>query len=145
MRDSDHRLSASRDRLARLLAATTAAYTGFLVWATHYPKPQELLGPNPPSDKLMHVGAYAVLGALVAATLAASSRPTLRTALGAGAALAVFAFVDEVTQPLPWFRRTADPLDWVFDVAGVTLGLALVWAAAAVAGGRRDATGEPRQ
>ncbi len=109
---------------ARLLAAVTAGYAGVLVWATHHPKPQDLLGPDPPSDKLLHVGAYAVFAALVAATLCALGRLSRTSARTAAAALAAFAVVDEVTQPLPWFGRSADPLDWLFDVAGIALGLA---------------------
>lgn len=115
---------------ARILAAITTGYAGVLVWATHYPKPQDFLGANPPSDKLLHVSAYAVLGALVALTLAAAGRLSLRGGLAAAAGLAAFAVLDEATQPLPWFRRTADPLDWVFDVAGIGLGLIAVAAAA---------------
>lgn len=108
----------------RLLAAATVGYTGVLVWATHHPKPERIVGTNPPSDKLLHVAAYAVLGTLVALTLGAAGRLSLRSGLAVAAGLAAFAALDEATQPLPWFRRSADPLDWVFDVAGVALGLA---------------------
>lgn len=108
---------------ARLLAAATVGHTGVLVWATHHPKPQSIVGTNPPSDKFMHIAAYAVLGTLVALTLGAAGRLSLRSGLAAAAGLATFAVLDEATQPLPWFRRTADPLDWVFDVAGIALGL----------------------
>lgn len=111
---------------ARLLAAATAAYAGLLVWATHYPKPQELLGDNPPSDKLMHVIAYTILGLLVGATLAAAGRLTPRGGAVAVAALGLFAVLDELTQPLPWFRRTADPVDWIFDAAGIVTGIAAI-------------------
>ncbi|MFM9058450.1 MAG: VanZ family protein [Planctomycetaceae bacterium] len=118
---------------ARLLGALATGYAGLLVWATHHPKPQDFLGRHPPSDKFLHVAAYAILGALVAATLAAAGRLSPRIGLRAGAALAAFGILDEVTQPLPWFRRTADPLDWVFDLAGIVLGIAAVAAVAAVA------------
>lgn len=118
---------------ARLLAALSAGYAAALVWATHHPKPEDLLGEHPPSDKLIHVGAYAILAALVAATIVARGRVSPRGWLGAAAALAAFGVVDEITQPLPWFRRTADPLDWVFDCAGIALGIAIVGLAAAAA------------
>ena len=114
---------------ARLLAAATLGYTAVLLWATHYPKPQDLLGSNPPSDKLLHITAYSILGGLVALTLLAAGRLAPRRALAAAALLAVFAALDEATQPLPWFRRAADPLDWVFDVAGIAIGIGLVVAA----------------
>jgi VanZ family protein len=119
--------------LARLLAAATFGYMATLLWATHYPRPQEFLGTQPPSDKLLHVGAYAVLGGLVAATLAAAGRLSVRGALVAAVALAAFGAFDEITQPLPWFRRTADPLDWVYDVAGIVGGITAVAALAAAA------------
>ena len=118
---------------ARLLAAATVGYTAVLLWATHHPQPQRLLGQNPPSDKLLHVWAYAVLGGLVAATLAEAGRLSLRGAAMAAAALAAFGAGDELTQPLPWFRRTADPVDWVFDLVGIATGLAAGAALAAAA------------
>jgi VanZ family protein len=122
----------------RLLAALTVAYAALLVFATHYPRPQDLLGRHPPSDKVLHFCSYAVLAALVTATLAAAGRRTLRSLLVAAAALAAFGAVDEVTQPLPWFRRAAEPLDWLADLAGIAMGITVVAAlAAAVRGLRR--------
>lgn len=116
---------------ARLLATLAAGYAALLAFVTHHPKPQDLLGRNPPSDKLLHLCAYAILGSLVAAALAAAGRRSLRTLLVAAAAIALFAAIDEVTQPLPWFGRTADPLDWFCDLAGIVLGIATVAALAA--------------
>ena len=46
------------------------------------------------------------------------------------AVVAVWAAVDEVTQP--FFYRAADPLDWVYDMAGAAIGTsvaALLWRA----------------
>ena len=124
---------------AGILAVITAGYTGVLVWATHHPKPQSIVGSNPPSDKLLHVWAYAVLGLLVALSLAAAGRLSRRAVLTAAAGLAVFAALDEATQPLPWFRRTADPVDWLFDVAGLGLGMIVVMAGAGGFRGRHAA------
>jgi VanZ family protein len=111
-----------RGRLARLLAALTAAYTLVLVLATHYPRPEEFLGKNPPSDKALHFMAYGALAVLAAGTLAVARRWTTARAAGLGAFLATFAAIDEVTQPL--FSRAAEPLDWVSDCTGIGLGLA---------------------
>lgn len=111
-------------RLLRPLAAVTAAYTAVLVFATHYPRPEELLGPNPPSDKTLHLLAYGVLGLLAAALVAVSGRWAARNGAGLAAGLAVFAAIDETTQP--WFGRSAEPLDWVYDLIGITLGIGLV-------------------
>lgn len=113
--------------LARLLAAVTVGYAAVLTWATHHPKPEQLLPANPPSDKLLHVGAYAMFGTLVAATLAAAGPLSLRRLAPAALALATFAAVDEATQPWPPFNRSADPLDWACDLAGIALGIAVVW------------------
>jgi VanZ family protein len=110
----------------RLFATATVAYTCVLVFATHYPKPQELLGANAPSDKTLHVMAYAVLATLVGLTLAAAGRWVAGAIARAAGGMAVFGAIDEATQPLPWFRRAADPLDWVFDLGGIALGLAVV-------------------
>jgi VanZ family protein len=118
--------------IARIAAAATAAYTALLVFATHYPKPQELLGPNAPSDKTLHVMAYAVLAGLVGLTLVAAGRWTGAAIARVAGGLAIFGALDEITQPLPWFRRAADPIDWVFDVGGIALGLAAVAVAVAV-------------
>ena len=119
-----------RGRLARGLAAMTAAYTLVLVWATHYPKPERFLGDNPPSDKTLHFLAYGALAVLAAGTIALARRWTAVRAAGLGAALAAFAAVDEITQPL--FSRDAEPLDWIFDCVGVGLGIAAVAMAVAV-------------
>lgn len=109
------------------LAALTAAYGVVLVFATHYPKPEDLLGPNPPSDKTLHLVAYGLLGLLVTASLVAADRWSLRAAAAAFVGLAAFAAVDEATQP--FFGRHADALDWVYDCIGLAAGSA----AAAVA------------
>jgi VanZ family protein len=111
-------------RLFWPLWALTVGYSLILVWATHHPKPQDLLGPNPPSDKALHFIAYGLLGMLTAATLAASRHWSLRNAVVLAVALALAAVVDESTQP--FFGRAAEALDWVFDVIGIGIGVAFV-------------------
>jgi len=113
-----------RGRLARLLAALTAAYTLILVLATHYPRPEQFLGANPPSDKALHFMAYGALAVLAGGTLALARRWSAARAAWLGGLLAVFAVLDEITQPL--FSRDAEPLDWVFDCVGIGIGLAVV-------------------
>ena len=110
--------------MARLLAVATVAYSGLLVFATHYPRPEGLLGPNPPADKTLHFVAYAVLAALSAATWLAAPRTATRGIAPLAIALAGFGAIDEVTQP--FFRRHADPLDWVYDCIGIAIGIAAV-------------------
>jgi VanZ family protein len=126
----------------RLLAAATGAYACVLVFATHYPRPEELLGRHHPSDKTLHFLAYGVLAGLAAATLATTTRWLPRGIARLAAGLAVFGALDEVTQPL--FSRAADPLDWVYDCIGIGAGLAIVMACtAAVTAALRGAA--PRQ
>jgi VanZ family protein len=105
-------------------ALATVGYTALLVFATHYPKPQDLVGAELPPDKLLHFVAYGGLGFLCAGTLAATGRWSFRNLLLLAAGLCLFAAVDEITQPLPWFRRSADPLDWASDCLGIVAGMA---------------------
>jgi len=114
----------ARPWMARLLAAATVAYTGVLVFATHYPRPEELLGPNAPSDKTLHFVAYAVLAALATATWLTARRTASRGIAALVIALCGFGAIDEITQP--FFRRHADPLDWVYDCIGIGIGIAAV-------------------
>ena len=114
--------------MARLLAVATVAYSGLLIFTTHYPRPGELLegllGRSPPSDKTLHFVAYAVLAALATATWLTARRTASRGIAALAIALCGFGAIDEITQPL--FRRHADPLDWVYDCIGIGIGIAAV-------------------
>ncbi len=107
----------------RVFAALALVWAAVLFWessrANPFPfLPQGLLA----QDKLLHAGAYAVLGALVAASL--------RTRVGPGHAVlvavllaAAYGATDEWHQAyVP--GRDADPLDWTADAAGAILGAA---------------------
>ena len=118
----------------RLLAWTAAAYTAFLLYATHHPNPEELVGTHVPSDKTLHFLAYGALGGVVSAAVAARGGWSFRTAACLFVLLAVFAAADEATQPL--FGRYADPVDWSFDGIGLLGGLATVGAAVALLAAR---------
>jgi len=118
----------------RLVVAATGAYAALLVFATHYPKPEELVGGRLPSDKLMHFVAYGVLGFLAALVLRSRGRLVGRFAPLLGAGLAVWCVIDEATQP--FFGRHADPLDWVYDVVGLAVGIGAVVAANSLASAR---------
>jgi VanZ family protein len=108
----------------RLVVAATAAYAAVLVFATHYPNPQELMGGRLPSDKLLHFLAYGVLGFLAALVLRSRGRLVGRVTPLLAAGLALWCVIDEATQPL--FGRAADPLDWAYDVIGLAIGIAAV-------------------
>ena len=128
-------------RLLRPLAALTGAYTGLLVFATHYPKPEQLLGTNLPSDKTLHFLAYGALGLLAAALVAVSGRWSARRVAALAAGLVAFAAIDEVTQP--WFGRSAEPLDWVYDLIGLAAGIGVIVALTATIRSSRTRPGGP--
>ena len=111
-------------RGSRALGFITAAYTLLLVFATHYPKPEYFLGTQAISDKLLHFTAYVLLSLLAAATLAGYRRWRGSSVLALACALAAFAAIDEITQPL--LGRAAEWLDWVFDCMGIAVGILAV-------------------
>lgn len=125
----------------RPLVALTAGYTVALVFATHYPEPEQLLGPNPPSDKTLHLLAYGGLGLLAAAVFAASGRWSPQRLAGLATGLAAFAAIDEATQP--WFGRSAEPLDWVYDLIGLAAGIVVIVALNTTLRSSRIRPGEP--
>jgi VanZ family protein len=100
-------------------------WAAVLFWESSQANPFPFLPPTLP-DKLLHAGAYAVLGALLAAALRG-------TRLGAGWRGVVVAVVlasaygasDEWHQ---WFvpGRTADPADWAADTVGAIAGATAV-------------------
>lgn len=124
-----------RRGVSLLLRVATFVYAGFLVVATHHPRPSELLGQRLPGDKVLHVAAYTMLGLLVAAVVAARGGWSMRQAAVIVVGLALFGAVDEITQP--WFGRDGDPLDWVFDCLGIIAGVLAIAAVVAVARWRR--------
>lgn len=126
----------------RLFAIAAAGYTAVLLYATHHPKPGDLVGVPLPGDKTLHFIAYGLLGAVVGAAVAARGGWGARHAAGWLAGLAVFAALDEATQPL--FGRYADVRDWVFDAIGLVLGLAAVSLVVALARRRSRPPGQSR-
>ncbi|MFQ5413737.1 MAG: VanZ family protein [Phycisphaerae bacterium] len=110
-----------REHRPRLRRVWIAYWIGLFA-ATHWPKPPHLPGPADVSDKVVHFCLYfglAMLGCVAARGASSGCRCragwgwTLRwTGVYAG-----YAGVDEWLQP--FFGRTADPWDWVCDVAGV--------------------------
>lgn len=120
------------------LAFVAVAYAVTLVLATHYPKPDQLLGRYGHADKLLHFGAYFLLAMFVAAAVWGAGRWSRRVAVAVAIALAAFGAVDEITQP--FFGRTADVFDWAADCAGIAIGILLV-ATASSAWGRGSRRG----
>ena len=109
------------------------SYGLFLMIATHAPADDVqfivraadygLLDP----DKLLHMAAYGVLGLLVALAYGGRWQTTLSAAIALFVLLAVWGFVDELTQP--FFGRAGDIIDWIYDLIGSLIGLAVGLAA----------------
>ncbi len=102
-----------------------AAWAGLILVATSVPVADVALrSPVPWADKVVHGVLYLVLGGLLGVALAVRGRTGLGTWALALLSLAVFAALDEAHQTwLP--HRVASTSDWVADVIGATLGLAL--------------------
>ena len=87
--------------------------------ATHTPV-QHLPHTGVSNDKLQHLLAYAVLGALLTSALATLRPWSWRLVVIAIAIAGAYGVIDELTQLL--VGRTADPKDWIADVIGATIG-----------------------
>ncbi len=76
--------------------------------------------PGEPSDKIQHIAAFLVLGALGSFAYP-QTRPMY---LAAG--LSFFGAVIETLQLIPALHRDGDPLDWMADTAAVVLIIVLL-------------------
>lgn len=123
--------------IGRVLGFFLVAYWLTLFTATHVPIDPEIVVPG--NDKTLHVVGYSGLGLLFGLTLAWRLSPRPRFAgkgasapsslpaglrfrfLGAVLVLAIYAMLDELTQP--FVGRTCDPYDWLADCVGMVIGL----------------------
>lgn len=85
------------------------------------PQPPQI--PGEPTDKVLHVIAFAVLAALAAFAYPRGS--LLRMLAG----LSAFGALIELLQAIPGLNRSAEPLDWVADTIAAAAVLALAGAA----------------
>ncbi len=109
-------------RRSAVFAIAAALWAAVLFWESSRANPFPFLPEGLLSqDKLLHAGAYAVLGGLVAAAVAASCPGAVR-AIGLAAVLAAaYGATDEWHQAyVP--GRTSDPADWAADAAGAIAG-----------------------
>ena len=104
-------------RLTILRLAFWAALLFAFVMAI-VPHPPEL--PGAPSDKIQHISAFAVLGAI-----GFFAYPTSRP-LGLGVRLSLFGALIELVQAIPALGRDSDVLDWVADTLAAALILLLL-------------------
>ena len=77
------------------------------------PHPPQL--PGAPSDKVQHIAAFLVLGALASLAYPRTSPVYLATALS------LFGAVIELVQLIPALNRDGDPVDWIADTAAAGL------------------------
>ncbi len=110
--------SSRAPRLVWLWRVAVGMYVTAMFVGTHLPV-VVVQGVTPSNDKALHFGAYGALGLLVGLQL---SRP-VRTAVVTLFAMAVWAAVDELTQPL--VGRSAEVLDWLCDVLGAAAGIGM--------------------
>jgi len=94
------------------------AAAAFAVVMASLPQPPQL--PGSPNDKVQHILAFIVLGALASAAYP-GTRP-----LKIGIGLSLLGAVIELIQAIPALHRDSDPLDWVADTAAAAAILILV-------------------
>ncbi len=108
-------------RRGAIFVVLAVAWAGLLYWESSKANPFPFLPESILSqDKLLHLGAYAVLGALVAGALA--GRLGAARAIGLAALIAAaYGVTDEWHQSyVP--GRDADPADWAADAVGAIAG-----------------------
>lgn len=108
----------------RYVGWTTLAYWGALFVATHIPLPP-LPATGAGSDKVAHLASFAGLGFLSALWLALVGKLTVVGTLLLLGVLAGYGAVDEWLQQ--FVGRFTDFDDWVADVSGAAIGVAIVW------------------
>lgn len=112
-----------------LVFGTLAVYWLGIFIATHLPTLPEAVDLSQISDKTLHFGAYAGLGFLLSASVAAVWNWSFLRAAAVLLSLSLYGVADELLQ-IP-MNRTADVADWQADVLGGVTGVAafsVVWA-----------------
>jgi hypothetical protein len=104
-------------RRTRILRTTFWAAATFAFVMAVLPHPPQL--PGAPSDKVQHIAAFLVLGALASFAWPRTSPVYLATALS------LFGAVIELVQLIPALNRDGDPVDWIADTAAA--GLVLIF------------------
>ena len=108
-----------------LILSATVAYWIVMCVGTHVPHVPGGGGqPGGNTDKLYHFGAFLGLAILVCFCVRCFGPLRRWHYVGVVGAIAIYGGIDELTQRLV-INRTADPLDWLADVSGATLGAAI--------------------
>lgn len=108
-------------RGVRLATILLVAYWCLLFTATHIPKVPGVRIQH--ADKVFHMVSYAGLAFLLAWAVPTMARHKLLNVLLASLLAITYGVVDEYSQ-IP-FGRQADIYDWVADIVGVMVGLAI--------------------
>ncbi|MDB5346753.1 MAG: hypothetical protein JWP89_5130 [Schlesneria sp.] len=105
------------------LVTLLAIYWSSMFFGTHLPRmPQSLAGH---SDKLLHFCAYGGLAVLLLSWRITRGRVSIRQLLMLWLMIGAYGIFDEMTQPL--VGRDSDIEDWLADLTGAAIGLAVTW------------------
>jgi VanZ family protein len=122
-----------QQRLRMPAVAIVVCYWVVLVVATHWPSTPSAVSHN---DKWIHLGAYAVLALLLGACWSLFRPLGWRQLVAVLAVVALLGALDEITQ-IP-FGRTGDVYDWMADLLGAALAMALSAVVMTLLARRRD-------
>ena len=103
----------TNDRRTRVLRTTFWTAAAFAFVMAVLPHPPQL--PGAPSDKVQHIAAFLVLGALASLAWPRTSPVYLATVLS------LFGAMIELVQLIPALNRDGDPVDWITDTAAAGL------------------------
>lgn len=122
--DRSHRSNRGLPTIVRIgLVAVLVIYWSSMFFGTHLPQmPQSLAGH---SDKLLHFCAYGGLAVLLLSWRITRGRVSMRQLLVLWLMIGAYGIFDEVTQPL--VGRDSDVKDWLADLTGAAIGLAVTW------------------
>ena len=132
----EHAATVTRKRrriTARMaLVVLLSAYWLSMFLGTHMARvPKSLAGQG---DKVLHLSAYAGLAVLLLAWRISRGPATFRTVALIWLMIAGYGAFDEITQPL--VGRHCDFTDWIADLIGAAVGLAVTWPVASRLFGR---------
>src|SRR5437870_650205 len=125
-------------KLIVVLVLLAGLYWSAMFVGTHLPIRTTPVGDPYSLDKLEHLAAFGALAALLMAVGAALGFRSWKFSLSIFCCLALYAMLDESTQVSP---RTPEILDWLADVVGTGVGIAIFLALARF----RSATSHPRR
>lgn len=99
------------------------AYWGFIFYGTHLPA---ITIPLNATDKTAHYLAYGALGGLLYIALWVNNPRRMDVGFLVLLIGMVYGALDELTQPLGWFHRTCDFMDWCADAAGLATAVVIM-------------------